>query len=324
MPEEVLVSSETGDDAAVYALSEGRALVATVDFFTPIVDDAFDWGRIAAANAFSDVYAMGGEPKLALNLVGWPVDDLPLELLADVLRGGQAVAEQAGAVVLGGHTITDPEPKYGMVALGFVDPARLMRNSTAPEGAQLFLTKPIGTGMISTAIKREVATEAQTRIAVETMASLNAGAAAAMVEAGASAATDVTGFGLLGHLRKMLEASGVAAQIDAAAVPLLPGVLELARRDVVAGGTKRNLAWLNQTTDWGELTPPERLVLADAQTSGGMLIATHHADALLASLESRRIAVAEIGSVEPGTPGSVRVAGRIAPDAGGTAGELPE
>jgi selenide,water dikinase len=324
MPEEVLVSSETGDDAAVYALSEGRALVATVDFFTPIVDDAFDWGRIAAANAFSDVYAMGGEPKLALNLVGWPVDDLPLELLADVLRGGQAVAEQVGAVVLGGHTITDPEPKYGMVALGFVDPARLMRNSTAPEGAQLFLTKPIGTGMISTAIKREVATEAQTRIAVETMASLNAGAAAAMVEAGASAATDVTGFGLLGHLRKMLEASGVAARIDAAAVPLLPGVLELARRDVVAGGTKRNLAWLNQTTDWGELTPPERLVLADAQTSGGMLIATRHADALLTSLESRRIAVAEIGSIEPGTPGSVRVAGRIAPDTGGTTGELPE
>jgi selenide,water dikinase len=324
MPEEVLVSSETGDDAAVYALSEGRALVATVDFFTPIVDDAFDWGRIAAANAFSDVYAMGGEPKLALNLVGWPVDDLPLELLADVLRGGQAVAEQAGAVVLGGHTITDPEPKYGMVALGFVDPARLMRNSTAPEGAQLFLTKPIGTGMISTAIKREVATEAQTRSAVETMASLNAGAGAAMVEAGASAATDVTGFGLLGHLRKMLEASGVAARIDAAAVPLLPGVLELARRDVVAGGTKRNLAWLNQTTDWGELTPPERLVLADAQTSGGMLIATRHADALLTSLESRGIAVAEIGSVEPGTPGSVRVAGRIAPDAGGTTGELPE
>jgi selenide, water dikinase len=311
MPQEVLVSSETGDDAAVYALSDERALVATVDFFTPIVDDPFDWGRIAAANAFSDVYAMGGEPKVALNVAAWPVDDLPLELLAEVLRGGQAVAELAGVAVLGGHTITDPEPKYGMVALGFVDPVELVRNSTASEGARLFLTKPIGTGMISTAIKREVATAEQARTAVETMASLNAEAAAAMLETGASAATDVTGFGLLGHLRKMLEASGVAARVDASAVPLLPGALDLARRDVVAGGTKRNLVWLNETTDWGELTPPERMVLADAQTSGGLLIATFHSDALRAALEGRGVLAVEIGVVEAGASGGVTVEGRV-------------
>jgi selenide,water dikinase len=311
MPREVLVSSETGDDAAVYALADGRALVATVDFFTPIVDDPFDWGRIAAANAFSDVYAMGGEPKLALNVAGWPVDDLPLVLLADVLRGGQAVANLAGVVVLGGHTITDAEPKYGMVALGFVDPAKLVRNSTAPEGARLFLTKPIGTGMISTAIKREVATDEQTHAAVELMASLNAGAAAAMVDAGAEAATDVTGFGLLGHLRKMLEASGMAARVDAGAVPLLPGTLDLARRDVVAGGTKRNLAWLNETTDWGDLTPPERLVLADAQTSGGLLIATRDPEALRAALDARGVIAAEVGVVQAGTPGAVTVESRV-------------
>jgi selenide,water dikinase len=312
MPREVLVSSETGDDAAVYALPDGTALVATVDFFTPIVDDPFDWGRIAAANAFSDVYAMGASPKIALNVAAWPVDDLPLEMLADVLRGGQDVAERAGVVVLGGHTITDSEPKYGMVALGLADPTALVRNSTAPVGARLFLTKPIGTGMISTAIKRQAASDEQRRAAVETMASLNAGASEAMREAGASAATDVTGFGLLGHLRKMLEASGVAASVDAAAVPLLPGVLELARRDVVAGGTKRNLAWLNATTDWGELTEPERLVLADAQTSGGMLIATREPEALAAALDARGVAHAEVGSVTEGTPGRVRVAGRVA------------
>ena len=312
MPREVLVSSETGDDAAVYALPDGTALVATVDFFTPIVDDPFDWGRIAAANAFSDVYAMGAAPRLALNVAAWPVDDLPLEMLADVLRGGQEVAGLAGAVVLGGHTITDPEPKYGMVAMGFADPSALVRNSTAPAGARLFLTKPIGTGMISTAIKRQMATDEQRRAAVETMASLNAGASEAMTEVAASAATDVTGFGLLGHLRKMLEASSVAADVDAGAVLLLPGVLELARRDVVAGGTKRNLAWLNATTDWGELTEPERLVLADAQTSGGMLIATREPEALAAALDARGVGHADVGSITNGTPGRIHVTGRVA------------
>src|SRR5437867_10720363 len=209
MPEGVLVSGETGDDAAVYLLPGGQALVQTVDFFTPIVDDPYEWGRIAAANAFSDVYAMGGRPALALNLVGWPVDELPLEILVRVLEGGAAMAAEAGVAVVGGHSITDSEPKYGMAVTGFVDPNRVVRNSTASADATLFLTKPLGLGIISTAIKQGVATEEQIGLATRTMTELNAAAAEAMVEAGAEAATDVTGFGLLGHLRQMLEASGV-------------------------------------------------------------------------------------------------------------------
>ena len=311
MPEEILVSAETGDDAAVWRLTDGRALIATVDVFTPIVDDAYDWGRIAAANAFSDVYAMGGVPAFSLNVVGWPVDDLPLDLLARVLQGGQDVAADAGAVVAGGHTITATEPIYGMVALGFVDEDDLMRNSTAAPGERLFLTKPIGTGLIATAIKRERATAEQTEAAVRTMTTLNAAAAGAMVEAGAGAATDVTGFGLLGHLRKLLEASGVAARIEATLVPTLPGVLDLARAGVVSGGTNRNHAWLSATTDWGALTHPEQLVLADAQTSGGLLIATRHADALEVALDARGVAYAEIGEVVAGRPGAIAVIGRL-------------
>ena len=313
MPEEVLVSAETGDDAAAYRLPDGRALVATVDFFTPIVDDAYDWGRIAAANAFSDVYAMGATPALALNVASWPVDDLPLELLVEVLRGGQDVARAAGAVVLGGHTITDPEPKYGMVALGFVDPERIVRNSTAPPDAGLFVTKPIGTGIVSTAIKRGIAAEGQVRAAVELMTSLNAGASAAMVEAGAEAATDVTGFGLLGHLQKLLEASGVAASIDAGSIPVLPGVLDLARRDVVPSGTKRNHAYLRSFVDWGVLTEPEQLVLADAQTSGGLLIVAsgRRAARLVEEAGRRDVAMVGFGATEPGPPGRIRIDGRL-------------
>jgi selenide, water dikinase len=311
MPEEVLVSTETGDDAAVYRMPDGTGLVATVDFFTPIVDDPTDWGRIAAANALSDVYAMGGTPKLALAIAGWPVDELPVELLADVLRGGREIVERAGAAVVGGHTITSPEPLYGLIALGFVDPDRAIRNDAAAPGMRLFLTKPIGTGLIATAIKRGVATEEQARLAIDTMTGLNAEAAEVMVAAGAAAATDVTGFGLLGHLRRMLEASGCAAEVDAAAVPLLPGVLELARLDVVAGGTKRNLAWLRETTGWGELTPPEQLVLADAQTSGGLLIATSDPDRLRERGAAEAVALTDIGAVVDGVPGRITVTGGL-------------
>jgi selenide,water dikinase len=307
----VLVSEETGDDAAVFALPDGRALVATADFFTPIVDDAADWGRIAAANAFSDVYAMGGTPALALNLAAWPNEELPIELLAEVLRGGREVAERARVVVVGGHTVASTEPLYGMAAIGFADPDRLLRNSTAAPGQALILTKPIGTGMIATAIKRGVATEEQARAAVQAMVELNEGAAAAALEAAAAAATDVTGFGLLGHLRRMLEGSGCAAIVRADAVPLLPGTLDLARRDVVAGGTKRNLAWLNATTDWGACTPPEQLVLADAQTSGGLLIAAAAPDALSAALASRGVTHVAIGEMVDGEPGTIRVEGRV-------------
>ncbi len=310
--ERLLVTETTGDDAAVYLLDEHRALVLTIDFFTPLVDDAFDWGRIAAANALSDVYAMGGEPTLALNVAGWPVDALPLELLGDVLRGGRAIADAAGVPVVGGHTITtEREPLYGMVAAGMADPAALIRNTEAKPGMTLVLTKPIGVGMLSTAGKRGVATDAQLAAAVETMTTLNAAASRVAVAAGVRAGTDVTGFGLLGHLRKLLEASGCAATIDAAAVPVLDGALAFAERDVVAGGTKRNHAWVQSTTDWGSCTPPEQLVLADAQTSGGLLLATADPGGLLEGLTAAGVAAAAIGSLTQGTPGSIAVTGRL-------------
>jgi selenide,water dikinase len=312
-PGEVLVSGETRDDAAVYRLPDGTGLVQTVDFFTPIVDDPYDWGRIAAANAASDVYAMGGRPALALNLVAWPVEELPLDLLVRVLEGGAKVAAEAGMAVVGGHSIHDPEPKYGMAVTGFVDPDRMVRNSTAPDGARLFLTKPLGLGIVTTAIKRGEAREDQVRLAVDTMTALNAAAGEAMVEAGAEAATDVTGFGLLGHLHELLEASGIAAELDAAAIPLLSGTLELAGRRVVPGGTLKNRAYLEPTVDWGDLPEPERLVLADAQTSGGLLIAAsrERSERLRSALAERRVDVAEIGATAPGAPGRITVRGRL-------------
>jgi selenide, water dikinase len=313
MPAEVLVSQETGDDAAVYALpgSPGEALVFTVDFFTPIVDDPYDWGRIAAANAMSDVYAMGGNPALALNLVAWPVEELPLDMLARVLNGGAAVAAEAGMAIVGGHSITDPEPKYGMAVVGFVPEDRVVRNSTAPPGARLFLTKPLGLGIISTAIKRGRASEEQVRLAVDTMTQLNAKPKEAMVEQGAEAATDVTGFGLIGHLMSMLRASGISATVHAQAAAILPGVLDLARAGLIPDGTRRNHAFVSTSVDWGELTQPEQLVLADAQTSGGLLIATTDGPGLAEALSARGIAWREIGVTTSGPPGRIAVTGRV-------------
>jgi selenide,water dikinase len=314
MPAQVLVALETGDDAAVYALPDGRALVQTVDFFTPVVDDPYDWGRISAANALSDVYATGGSPALALNLVGWPVEELPLEILGQVLEGGAAVAAKAGAAVVGGHTISDQQPKYGMAVTGFADPDRILRNSTAPPGARLFLTKPLGTGIIATAIKRDMATPRQVRLAVEEMTTLNQAAASAAVEAGAAAATDVTGYGLLGHLHSMLAASGVAAHLDASAVELLPGTLSLAREGMVAGGTRRNHSFLGAFVAPGDLTEPEQLVLADAQTSGGLLLATRDGDRLTRALDDRGVRWFEIGTTTPGPPGRIALSGRLRED----------
>jgi selenide,water dikinase len=312
LPPEVLVGIDTGDDATVWRLDDDRAIIATLDFFTPIVDDPYDWGRIAATNAMSDVYAMGGSPFLALNIAAWPVDDLPLTMLTSVLQGGVEACAKAGVAVLGGHTITDPEPKYGMVVLGSVHPDRMVTNAGAEPGDHLFLTKPIGLGMISTAAKRGVATDEQLRIGLDTMTALNADAAAAMTEAaGTHAATDVTGFGLMGHLFTMLTASGVAAQVDAGAVPLLPGVLDLARGDVVAGGTKRNHAWVSPTTDWGGCTLPEQLLLADAQTSGGLLIATGQPDELRTAFSDRGVAFAEVGRITDGTQAHIEITGRV-------------
>jgi selenide,water dikinase len=307
----VLVDAATGDDAAVFQIAPDRALVATVDFFTPIVDDAYDFGRIAAANAFSDVYAMGGAPLLALNLVGWPRERLPFDLLGEVLRGGQDIAREAGAGVLGGHSIDDPEPKYGMVVIGEVHPDRIVTNAGARPGDVLVLTKPIGTGILTTALKRDLVDGAGLAPAVAVMTTLNAGAARAMLSHEPHAATDITGFGLAGHLHNVLVASAAAAEIDAAAIPLVPRAYELAALGAVPGGTRRNLASAESYTTYdAAVDPVQRLLLSDAQTSGGLLIAVPPArvDALRAALAGEGTpAAAVIGVVTAGTPGRITV-----------------
>jgi selenide, water dikinase len=307
----ILVDASTRDDAAVYRLTADRAIVATVDFFTPIVDDAYDFGRIAATNAFSDVYAMGGTPLLALNLVGWPRDTLPYDLLGDVLRGGADIAQQAGAFVLGGHSVDDPEPKYGMVAIGEVHPDRIVTLARAQPGDVLVLTKPIGTGVLSTALKRDLATAADLAPAVASMTTLNAGASRAMLAVGVHAATDVTGFGLLGHLHNMLMASGVAATLESTAVPLLAGAAKVVERGAVPGGTKRNReALVPHVTFTSAVSEVVRTLLFDAQTSGGLLIAVpeDRAARLLETLQSEQTPVAaRIGRIGKGVPGAIAV-----------------
>ena len=308
--EALLVGNATGDDAAVYRLDEKTALVFTTDFFTPIVDDAYDWGRIAAANALSDVYAMGGRPLLCLNLVGWPAETLPLELLARVLDGGSAVAAEAGALVAGGHTIDDAEPKYGMAVIGLADPDRVVTNAAAKPDDVLVLTKPLGIGAITTGIKRGLAPPELAAQAVETMTHLNRGASEAMLAVGAAAATDVTGFGLLGHLHKMLLASGAAADIGCRAVPVLEGAKELVQAGAVAGGTRRNMAFIEPWTSFDDAVAEEdRILLADAQTSGGLLIACppDRLGELRTGLAERGEAAAGIGRVVHGKAGTIRV-----------------
>ena len=269
-PGELIVGLDDGDDAAVVRLADGTAIVATADFFTPVVDDAYDWGRIAAANALSDVYAMGGAPVVAVNLLAWPRDVLPMELAAEVLRGGLAVAREAGCHLAGGHSVDDPEPKYGMAVTGVADPARLMRNDAGTPGLPLTLTKPLGIGVLNS---RHKSTGEVFPQAVEAMARLNRDAAEAALAAGATCATDVTGFGLLGHLHKLARSSGVTARVDAAAVPYLDGAREALAAGYVSGGTRRNLDWVLPHTDPGGAGMDELLLLADAQTSGGLLVA---------------------------------------------------
>ncbi len=269
---DLLVGIEGSDDAAVYRLGDDLALVQSVDFFTPIVDDAFAWGRIAAANALSDLYAMGARPLTALQLVGWPRDDLPFDLLGDVVEGGAAVMEEAGCLLVGGHSIDDREPKYGFAVTGIARPEEITTNRGALPGDALVLTKPLGTGLIATGIKQDAVDASVADGAIALMASLNAGAARAVRSVGVSAVTDVTGFGLLGHLGEML-AGGVGAELDAGAVPLLSGALEMAASGVVPGGTERNLEHAAGFTDFSDTAEPIRIVLADAQTSGGLLIA---------------------------------------------------
>lgn len=307
----MLVDASTSDDAAVYRLDDDRALVATVDFFTPLVDDAYDYGRIAAANALSDIYAMGARPRFALNLIGFPRALLGEGLLEEIVRGAGDVALEAGIAVIGGHSIDDPEPKFGMCVIGEARPDAIVRNAGARPGDLLVLTKPIGTGIIATAIKRGTAPEEVVRTAVDSMVTLNRGAAEAMLSVGVSAATDVTGYGLLGHLRNMLRASGVAAQIRADAVPLLPGAAELAADGCIPGGTRRNHDDLAADVTWDpSLTELQRLLLCDAQTSGGLLIAVppHRADPLLEALRVELTPIAQVvGEITDGAPGSINV-----------------
>lgn len=293
----------------MFRLSPTRALVATVDFFTPIVDDAYHFGAIAAANAFSDVYAMGGTPLLALNLVAWPRDPGMLELLGDTLRGGAEVAREAGALVLGGHSIDDAEPKYGMVALGELSPDKVIANHGARPGDALVLTKPIGTGILSTALKRDLISEAEMAQAIRSMTALNAGAMRAMrdVEPAVHAATDVTGFGLLGHLHNVLAASRVGARLRLGRVPVFHGVRDLVRRGAIAGGTQRNAEAATRFARFDTaVSEPDRVLLSDAQTSGGLLIAVEasRADELVARLRHHATpAAAVIGEIIGGDGG---------------------
>jgi len=308
----VLVGVETSDDAAVYKLTDDLAIVQTLDFFTPIADDPYDFGAISAANSLSDVYAMGAKPLFALNIVGFPSNRLPMEVLHRILRGALDKAAEAGVSVIGGHTVDDTEPKYGMAVTGVVHPDRVVTNAAARPGDQIVLTKSIGTGIIATAVKRGLADEATTRQAIALMAALNRDAAEAMAEVGVSACTDVTGFGLLGHLREMTAGAGVDAAVYADRLPVLEAARTFAGAGVVPGGTRDNLAFVGPHVDWGEdISEVQKLVLADAQTSGGLLIAVppERLEALLAALAERGVAeAAHIGEFT--TPGPGRIAVR--------------
>ncbi len=265
---DLIVGLDSGDDAAVVRIANGQAIVSTTDFFTAVVDDAYDFGRIAAANALSDIYAMGAKPLVALNLVGWPRDVLPMELLREVLRGGMDVGREAEVHVAGGQSIDDPEPKYGMAVTGLADPDRLLRNDVARPGLPVSLTKPLGVGVLN---NRHKATGEVFVAAIDSMTTLNRAASEAALAAGITAATDVTGFGLLGHAYKMARASGVTIRFEAGAVPYLDGARDALRDGYVSGGTRRNLDWVRPHLD-ASVDEEELLLLADAQTSGGLLV----------------------------------------------------
>jgi selenide,water dikinase len=306
--ERVLVGYGNSDDAGVYLLSNESALVSTVDFFTPIVDDPFDFGRIAATNALSDVYAMGGSPLFALNIVAFP-EDLDLDILTQILEGGSSVARAAGVAVIGGHTIKDAEPKYGMAVTGIVDPKRIVTNARARPGDALVLTKPLGTGVLTTALKRGAISAGDLDQAVRAMTALNDTAAQAMLAAQAHAATDITGFGLLGHGGGMARASGVRFVIDANAVPFMDRVLELIGAGVVPGGTRHNAQTHATFTEFAKSVPNAvRVGLSDAQTSGGLLIsiARERLAMLVDELQKRGVPAAVIGDVRDGAGVEVR------------------
>ena len=303
----------TRDDAAVYRVSDDRAIVATVDFFTPIVDDAYTFGAITATNALSDLYAMGATPLFALNLVAWPRDPDVMELVGPATRGLADKAREAGIFILGGHSIEDREPKLGMVAVGEAHPSHLLSNAGARAGDLLVLTKPIGTGILATGLKQSAITEVEMAEAIRAMTTLNAGAMAAARDAGSAvhAATDITGFGLLGHLHGMMAASGVAARIDVHAVPVFDGVRPLVTAGAVPGGTKRNEETAGAYTSWDpSIDAVQRTIICDAQTSGGLLftVAAEAAADLAAALRDQHTPVAAIiGEVTSGLPGTIEV-----------------
>ena len=304
-PGELLVGTATGDDAAVWRLDDERAIVSTADFITPVVDDARTWGRVAAANSVSDVYAMGGQPLFALNLVGWNTDALPTSLLGEVLAGGQDVATEAGFAIVGGHTIDDPEPKYGMSVTGIIDPNRILTNAGLAVGQDLVLTKPLGVGVITTAIKADVASAASSDAAIASMTRLNDIGARVALAAGATGCTDVTGFGLLGHLGRMAIESRVRVTITFDAIPFLAGAIELARDGLMPGGSRRNLDWGRELLDAGSHDELSQLLVADAQTSGGLVFGIDPGETagVLAELADTGHSAALIGSVTAGPPG---------------------
>jgi selenide,water dikinase len=285
--------------------------VETLDFFTPVVDDPYDFGRVAAANSFSDVYAMGGRPIFALNIMAFPIKTLGHDAFRRVLEGGQSIATEAGVSVIGGHSIDDPEPKYGMVVTGLVHPDKILRNVGARAGDVLFLTKPLGSGILTTAIKRGDLPPAEQRAVIDAMTHLNRGGAEAMTAVGARAATDVTGFGLFGHLLGMVRDTAVGVTVHASAVPFMPRVHGFVARGVCPGGTKKNLAYFGTWCDFDpSLTENERLALADAQTSGGLLVACppERADEFAARLaEARTPVAARIGEFTASASGRIRV-----------------
>jgi selenide,water dikinase len=307
----LLVGSETADDAGVYRVSDDLALVQTVDFFTPIVDDPYDFGRIAAANALSDVYAMGARPVTALNLVAFSLEQLGADTLKEILSGGAAIAAEAGVAIVGGHSIDDPEPKYGLAVTGVVHPERVVRNSTASAGDCLFLTKPLGAGAVSTAAKRGRVDGDLVALATEVMTTLNGWAAEAALAVGPTAMTDVTGFGLLGHLRELSLASGASARVEASVVPVIPGVFELLESgDGVSGGNRRNREYASGFTSFADGVPePLRRLVADPMTSGGLLVAVapDRAEEMAEALRAVAADTAAIGALADGEAGAISV-----------------
>ncbi len=305
----LLVGPDSLDDAAVYRISDDVALVQSVDFITPVVDDPYSFGAIVAANALSDIYAKGATPILALNLVGFPAKTFPLQLLGEILRGGAEKAAEAGVLVAGGHSLDDGEPKYGMAVTGLVHPDRVVTNAGAKAGDILFLTKPLGIGLIATAIDRRLASPETTRRVVAVMSTLNRAASEAMLAVGVNGCTDVTGFGLLGHLHEMALASGLAAEVDLGRVPVLEEAWELARMGVVPEGTHNNRHYLEGKVRWEGIGREEQLVLCDAQTSGGLLIAcpVERGEELSLAMERTGVEATPIGRMMQGSPGEILV-----------------